>query len=115
MKAEGFNTLQDKVQLRDPENARVFLTYDKGLALCGIFAAADKVTLDAVLPDQEAKAENTSEPTELKLRDFMVCIDLKALNSDPDLSVPEDVKAATVEGNTDNAMDMLSDLSDMFS
>ena len=115
MKAEGFNTLQDKVQLRDPENARVFLTYDKGLALCGIFAAADKVTLDAVLPDQEAKAENTSEPTELKLRDFMVCIDLKALNSDPDLSVPEDVKAAAVEGNTDNAMDMLSDLSDMFS
>ena len=115
MKAEGFNTLQDKVQLRDPENARVFLTYDKGLALCGIFAAADKVTLDAVLPDQEAKAENTSEPTELKLRDFMVCIDLKALNSDPDLSVPEDVKAAAVEGSTDNAMDMLSDLSDMFS
>ena len=64
---------------------------------------------------KEAKAENTSEPTELKLRDFMVCIDLKALNSDPDLSVPEDVKAAAVEGNTDNAMDMLSDLSDMFS
>ena len=64
MKAEGFNTLQDKVQLRDPENARVFLTYDKGLALCGIFAAADKVTLDAVLPDQEAKAENTSETAE---------------------------------------------------
>ena len=81
----------------------------------GIFAAADNVTLDAVLPDKEAKAENTSEPTELKLRDFMVCIDLKALNSDPDLSVPEDVKAAAVEGNTDNAMDMLSDLSDMFS
>ena len=72
-------------------------------------------TLDAVLPDQEAKAENTSEPTELKLRDFMVRVDLKALNSDPDLSVPEDVKAAAVEGSTDNAMDMLSDLSDMFS
>lgn len=46
---------------------------------------------------------------------FKVCIDLKALNSDPDLSVPEDVKAAAVEGSTDNAMDMLSDLSDMFS
>ena len=115
MKIEGFNALQDKVQLRDPENARVLLTYDKGLALCGIFASADKVTLDASLPDKEAKAENTSEPTELKLRDFMVRVDLKALNSDPDLSVPEDVKAAAVEGSSENAMDMLSDLSDMFS
>ena len=115
MKMEGFNALQDKVQFRDPENARVLLTYDKGLALCGIFAAADNVTLDASLPDKEASAENASEPTELKLRDFMMCFDLKALNSDPDLSVPEDVKTAAVEGSSENAMDMLSDLSDMFS
>ena len=112
---EGFNALQDKVQFRDPENARVLLTYDKGLALCGIFAAADNVTLDASLPDKEASAENASEPTELKLRDFMMCFDLKALNSDLDLSVPEDVKTAAVEGSSENAMDMLSDLSDMFS
>ena len=39
----------------------------------------------------------------------------KALNSDPDLSVPEEVKAAAVEGSSDNALDMFSDLSDMFS
>ena len=115
MKMEAFNALQNTVQLRDPENTRVFLTYDKGLALCGIFAAADKVTLDASLPDKEAAADSTSEPTELKLRDFMVRVDLKALNSDPDLSVPEDVKTAAVEGGSENAMDMLSDLSDMFS
>ena len=115
MKLEGFNALQDTMQFKDPENAKVLLTYDKGLALCGIFASADKITLDATLPDKEAKAENASEPTELKFRDFMVCVDLKALNSDPDLSVPEEVKTAAVEGSSDNAMDMLSGLSDMIS
>ena len=115
MKMEGFNGILDKEQLKDPENASAYMTYDKGLALCGIYAKADNVTLDAALPEAEAKAENTSEPTELKFRDFMFRVDFKALNSDPDLSVPEEVKSAAVEGSSDNALDMLSDLSDMFS
>ncbi|MBQ7534578.1 MAG: hypothetical protein IJT43_03065 [Stomatobaculum sp.] len=112
---EALNSLQENVKIKDAGERKMYLTYDKGLALCGLHASGENVTMEVVIPEDKAAEANISEDTELKLQNFVLHIDLKALNSGVDVSVPEDVKANAEENTSDESMDMLSGISDLLS
>ena len=99
---EIVNDLQDQVEITGTENAKCFVTFDKGLALSGLWLSADAIHV-------KTEAEEVSE---LDVKDLEVTLDLLAMNSGIDLKVPEDVKAAAVDQDADDEtpIDMIEGL-----
>ena len=99
---EIVNDLQDQAEITGTENAKCLVTFDKGLALAGLWLSADAIHV-------KTEAEEVSE---LDVKDLEVTLDLLSMNSGIDLKVPEDVKAAAADQDADDEtpMDMIEGL-----
>lgn len=96
---EIVNDLQNQVEITGTENAKCLLTFDKGLALAGLWVSADAIHMKT----------DAEEVSELDVKDLEVTLDLLSMNSGLDLKVPDDVKAAAVDQDADDEtpMDMI--------
>ena len=96
---EIVNDLQDHVEITGTENAKCLLSFDKGLALAGLWVSADVIHMKT----------DTEEVSELDVKDPEVTLDLLSMNSGIDLKVPDDVKSAAVDQDADDEtpMDMI--------
>ena len=96
---EIVNDLQNQVEITCTENAKCLVTFDKGLALAGLWVSADVIHMKT----------DTKEVSELDVKDLDVTLDLLSMNSGIDLKVPDDVKAAAVDQDADDEtpMDMI--------
>lgn len=96
---EFVNDLQEQVEISGTENARCFVTFDKGLTLAGLWLGADTI---------HVKTDN-EEISELDVKNLDVTLDLLAMNTGIDLKVPDDVKTTAVDQDPDEGspLDMI--------
>lgn len=83
-------------KLTEIRNGVMYVTYDKGLTVSGIYYKADGLK---VTKEKEEKKEEEKEE-ELVLKDVECLFDLKALNTGFEIEIPEDIRKDAVETET---------------
>ncbi len=99
---EIVNDLQDLGSISGTENTKCLVTFDKGIALTGLWIGADSF---------HVKADGKDE-TEFDVKNLDMTVDFLTINSGFDAKVPEDVKAAAVDdsGDEESPMDLIENL-----